>query len=833
MKKRSDFSRLMGYAGNYRYFTYASWVLSAVSALVALVPFVYIWKILRDVLNAAPDYAQAVNIPHYGWMAVLFAVLSYLIYIAALMCSHLSAFRVATNLRLAVSEHLAVLPLGFAENFGSGKLRKIIHESTGAAETYLAHQLPDQYNAIATPVGLLVLLLAFDWRLGLLSLAPVVLAFLIMATMTGKRMVEKMRQYGNALEAMSNEAVEYVRGIPVVKTFGQSVFSFKKFKATIDEYEKWVISYTKDLRLPMMFYTAAVNGVFAFLIAGGLLFTTHGVTPEFLLNLLFYIIITPVISLTLTRIMYMSENKMVVADALARIDSVLEAAPMQVQAVPQHPKDSSVTLRDVHFSYDGKTEVIKGVSLDIQPGQTVAFVGPSGGGKSTLANLVCRFFDVQSGSVRVGGADVRAIPKEERMDTISFVFQNSRLLKGSILDNVRLGRPQATEAEVLAALKAAQCMDIVEKFPAGIHTVIGTKGVYLSGGEQQRIAIARAMLKNAPILILDEATAFADPDNEAKVQAAFAQLAKGKTVLMIAHRLSTVASGVMMQLSEIFNAMLQLRRMKAIEQEPAQEGATAFQSNGHDICFNHVGFWYQEGEDVLSDVTFTAKQGEVTALVGPSGGGKSTTAKLAARFWDIQKGTITMGGVDISTVDPETLLKDYAIVFQDVVLFNDTIMGNIRLGRKDATDEEVMAAARAAQCDEFVQRLPEGYQTVVGENGSTLSGGERQRISIARALLKNAPIVLLDEATASLDVENETSLQTALSALLKDKTVLVIAHRMRTVMGADHVVVLADGHVAEEGTPEQLMERGGMFRHMVELQRESSNWQVGGNGGGS
>ena len=542
MKKQSDLSRLMGYAGNYRYFTYASWVLSAVSALVALVPFVYIWKILRDVLNAAPDYAQAVNIPHYGWMAVLFAVLAYLIYIAALMCSHLSAFRVATNLRLEVSEHLATLPLGFTETFGSGKLRKIIHESTGAAETFLAHQLPDKYNAMATPIGLLVLLLVFDWRLGLLSLVPVALGFVIMSAMTGRRMADKMRQYGNALESMSNEAVEYVRGIPVVKTFGQSVFSFKKFKATIDEYEKWVIAYTKELRMPMMLYTAAINGVFAFLIVGGLLFTRNGVTSEFLLNLLFYIIITPVISLTLTRMMYMSENKMVVADALARIDSVLEAAPMQVQAVPQYPKDSSVTLRDVHFSYDGKTEVIKGVSLEIQPGQTVAFVGPSGGGKSTLANLVCRFFDVQSGSVRVGGADVRDIPKEELMDTISFVFQNSRLLKGSILDNVRLGRAQATEAEVLAALKAAQCMDIVEKFPEGIHTVIGTKGVYLSGGEQQRIAIARAMLKNAPILILDEATAFADPDNEAKVQAAFAQLAKGKTVLMIAHRLSTVAN---------------------------------------------------------------------------------------------------------------------------------------------------------------------------------------------------------------------------------------------------------------------------------------------------
>ena len=542
MKKQSDLSRLMGYAGNYRYFTYASWVLSAVSALVALVPFVYIWKILRDVLNAAPDYAQAVNIPHYGWMAVLFAVLAYLIYIAALMCSHLSAFRVATNLRLEVSEHLATLPLGFTETFGSGKLRKIIHESTGAAETYLAHQLPDQYNAIATPVGLLVLLLAFDWRLGLLSLVPVALGFVIMSAMTGRRMADKMRQYGNALESMSNEAVEYVRGIPVVKTFGQSVFSFKKFKATIDEYEKWVIAYTKELRMPMMLYTAAINGVFAFLIVGGLLFTRNGVTSEFLLNLLFYIIITPVISLTLTRIMYMSENELVVADALARVDSVLDAEPVPENDHPRHPKDASVSLKDVHFSYDGKTDVIKGVSLKIQPGQMVAFVGPSGGGKSTLANLICRFFDVQSGSVRVGGADVRAIPKEELMDTISFVFQNSRLLKGSILDNVRLGRPQATEAEVLAALKAAQCMDIVEKFPAGIHTVIGTKGVYLSGGEQQRIAIARAMLKNAPILILDEATAFADPDNEARVQAAFAQLAKGKTVLMIAHRLSTVAN---------------------------------------------------------------------------------------------------------------------------------------------------------------------------------------------------------------------------------------------------------------------------------------------------
>ena len=541
MKKQSNLSRLMGYAGGHRWFTYASWVLAALSALVALLPFVYIWRILRDVLNVAPNYSQAVDISHYGWMAVLFAVLAYLIYVGALLCSHMSAFRVATNLRLAASEQLAKLPLGFTETFGSGKLRKIIQESTGAAETYLAHQLPDQSSAMATPIGLLALLFIFDWRLGLLSLIPVILGFVIMSAMTGKRMAEKMRQYGNALEAMSNEAVEYVRGIPVVKTFGQSVFSFKKFKATIDEYEKWVVAYTRDMRLPMMLYTAAINGVFAFLIAGGLIFTRQGVTPQFMLNLLFYIVITPVISLTLTKMMYMSENKMIVADALSRIDSVLDAAPMTTGAEPRHPKDSSLEFKDVHFSYDGKTDVINGVSLSVKPRQTVAFVGPSGGGKSTLASLACRFFDVGSGSVSIGGVDVRDIPKAELMDTVSFVFQNSRLLKGSILDNVKLGRPDATEDEVLSALQAAQCMDIVEKLPDGIHTEIGSRGIYLSGGEQQRIAIARAMLKNAPILILDEATAFADPDNEARVQAAFAELAKGKTVIMIAHRLSTVA----------------------------------------------------------------------------------------------------------------------------------------------------------------------------------------------------------------------------------------------------------------------------------------------------
>ena len=541
MKKQSVLSRLMGYAGKHKYFTYASWFLSAISALIALLPFIYIWKIIKEVLDVAPNLSASTGLVHNGIMAMVSAIASFLIYICALMCSHLAAFRVATNMRIAVTEHIAKLPLGFADSFGSGKLRKIINDSTGATETYLAHQLPDKYAALATPAGLLVLLFAFDWRLGLLSLVPVILAFLIMSAMTGKRMAEKMKQYNNALENMSNEAVEYVRGIPVVKTFGQSVFSFKKFKSTIDEYQKWVVAYTKDMRVPMMFYTAAINGVFAFLIAGALWFTADGVTNAFLLNLIFYIVITPVISLTLTKMMYMSENNMIVKDALERIDGVLSVGPMSESKTPEHPADSSVELNDVHFSYDGKNEVIRGVSMNIGAGQTVALIGPSGGGKSTLAGLIARFFDVKSGSIKVGGSDIREIPKEELMNAVSFVFQDSKLIKATIAENVKLGKPDATDEEVAAALHAAQCDDIIQKFPDGAGTTIGTKGVYLSGGERQRIAIARAVLKNAPIIILDEATAFADPDNEAKVQKAFSELSKGKTVIMIAHRLSTVA----------------------------------------------------------------------------------------------------------------------------------------------------------------------------------------------------------------------------------------------------------------------------------------------------
>lgn len=541
MKKESNLKRLLRYAGGYKYLTIASWILSALSVLAALLPFVYIWKVIKEVLDVAPNYKDVQDLSHNGWMAVVFAAAAILIYIAALICSHLAAFRVQANMRTKAMHHIVALPLGFMSGSGSGKVRKIVYESSAATETYLAHQLPDKANALATPVGLIVLLLVFDWRLGLLSLLPVAAAFVIMSVMTGKRMRKKMEEYNNALGQMAGEAVEYVRGISVVKTFGQSVFSFRRFKEAIDNYEKWVIAYTKDLRFPMMCYTMLVNGIFAVLVAAALVMTSGGVTNEFLLNLMYYIIITPIITLTLTKIMYASENKLIVADAMSRINSILEMEPLPETDHPKHPKDNSVELSGVSFRYkDAKRNALENISLTVKPGEHVAFVGPSGGGKTTLASIVARFWDVRDGSVKIGGIDVKEIAKEELMDTVSFVFQDSKLMKTSILENVRMAKPDASREEILKALHDAQCDDILEKLPQGVDTVVGAKGVYLSGGEQQRISIARVMLKNAPILILDEATAFADPDNEAKVQAAFSVLAKGRTVLMIAHRLSTV-----------------------------------------------------------------------------------------------------------------------------------------------------------------------------------------------------------------------------------------------------------------------------------------------------
>lgn len=543
-KKRNSFSVLMHYAGSNKYFLYAAVVLAVISAWIALIPFYDIWRIIREVLEVRPNFSEAVNISRYGWHAVGFALLGMVFYIAALMCSHKAAFRVQANMRIDMMKHIMKLPLGYIEAEGTGKIRKIVTDSSAATETFLAHNLPDKAVSVATPIGLLVMMMAFDWRLGLISLIPAVIAFALMGTlMMGPKMAEDMKQYQNALETMSAEAVEYVRGIPVVKTFGQTVFTFKRFKAAIDKYEKWTLGYTKNMLLPMVAFTTAANGIFAALIIAAFKLTSHGVTNDFILNLFFYVLITSVLTVTLMKVAYAGESQMIVDDALNRMYEILGTEPLSESKKNEKPQDPSITLDNVIFAYENsEVNAIDGVNLSVKAGEHIALVGPSGGGKTTLASLIARFWDVKRGAVKIGGADVRNIPSDELMNYVSYVFQDSKLLKMSIMDNVRMGRPDAADEEVMQALRDAQCMDIIEKFPDGVNTMIGSKGIYVSGGECQRLSIARAFLKNAPVLILDEATAFADPDNERLVQQAFEKLSKDKTVIMIAHRLSTVTN---------------------------------------------------------------------------------------------------------------------------------------------------------------------------------------------------------------------------------------------------------------------------------------------------
>lgn len=542
MKKNKNLSELMGYAGKHKYLTYSSLILSVISAVLALLPFIFIFFIIKEVIEVAPNYSEAVNVARNGWMAVLFALISIVIYIGALMCSHLSAFRIVGNMRKTLMAHIAKLPLGFIGEMGSGKIRRIVNDSSASTETYLAHQLPDMAGAITTPLGMIVMLFLFDWRFGLICLVPVILGFAAMFKMAGPKMADDMKNYQNALADMNNEAVEYVRGVPVVKTFGQTVHTFKRFRGSIDSYYKFCIAYCKKCRMPMLLYTVFINSAFAFLITLALILAGgEAVAQSVLLSLIFYVIFPPVIATSMTKVLFMSENGMVVNDALGRLHSILDLKPLPDAQKNESPRDNSVEFKNVSFRYSGaESDAIRDISFKVQPGETVALVGPSGGGKTTAAGLISRFWDVTGGEIKVGGVNVKNIKKTELMETVSYVFQDSRLLKTSILENVRLAKPNASRGEVESALHKAQCDDIIAKLPDGINTVIGTKGVYLSGGEQQRIAIARVMLKDAPIIVLDEATAFADPENESLVQRAFEELSKDKTVIMIAHRLTTV-----------------------------------------------------------------------------------------------------------------------------------------------------------------------------------------------------------------------------------------------------------------------------------------------------
>ena len=532
----------MGYAGRFRILTYLSLILSGLSSVLALMPFVFIWRIIREVLEVQPDFSKATGIVHNGWMAVLFAVLAWIVYVSALVCSHGSAFRTAGNMKKTLMRHIARLPIGFADEMGSGKVRRIVTEVTGSTETLLAHNLPDMAGAIVMPLCMAVMLFVYDWRYGIACLIPVALSFAVMMRMAGPAMQEDMRLYQNALERMSNEAVEYVRGVPVVKTFGQTVFSFHRFKASIDDYCEFCMHYTRMMRKSMVGYIVLINSAFVFILGLTLLLIRgENYGMDILLNFLFYVIFTPAIATTMSKVMFMSENNMKAQDAVERMDSILNLQPLPEPERGQEPDAATVELRDVTYRYTPDAlPAVSHLSLKAERNEIVAIVGPSGSGKTTVAGLISRFFDPQEGQVLIGGTDVRQISKETLMRHVAYVFQDSRLLKRSIADNLRIAKPDATEAEMLDALKKAQCMDIIDRLPEGINTVLGSRGIYLSGGEQQRIAIARTMLKNADVVILDEASAFADPECEAQVQTAFKEMAKGRTVIMIAHRLSTI-----------------------------------------------------------------------------------------------------------------------------------------------------------------------------------------------------------------------------------------------------------------------------------------------------
>lgn len=542
-KKQSGMAQSIGYAGGHKVLTFIGCILSAVAAVLGLMPYICVWLVARDALAVFPNLsAVAPQLARWGWMAVWFAVANVVVYFAALMCTHLAAFRTARNIRNTLMRHVVRLPLGFFVGNQSGLLRKQIDENAGLTEDMLAHKLPDFVGAIVTPIAAIVVLFLFDWVMGLICLFTMILAIgaLMVMMMSGDN-ATFFHNYQLEIEKMSAEAVEYVRGIPVVKVFQQTIYSFRAFYNAIMSYSDLAGKYSMSCRNGQTFFLTCINGAFALLVPAALLLAAHGDPMTVLVNFIFYILFAPACGGMINRIMYASDSIRQTDEAMFKLNRILAEEPLAETASPKQPQGAEVAFRDVTFTYPGmETPAISGVSFNVPAGSTVALVGPSGGGKTTAASLIPRFWDVQEGDVCVGGVNVREIAKDVLMDNVAFVFQDTKLFKKSLYDNILISRPDATHEQVLAAAHAAQCDDILKKLPDGIDTVVGTRGVYLSGGEAQRIALARAILKEAPIIVLDEATAFADPENEYQIQKAFEVLTRGKTVLMIVHRLSTI-----------------------------------------------------------------------------------------------------------------------------------------------------------------------------------------------------------------------------------------------------------------------------------------------------
>lgn len=545
-KKKGTLSQLLDYTGNFRGLTYLGLFLSAVAMIMGMIPYICIWLVIRDLISVAPDWTAATDISGYGWWAFIFAVGGIIIYFAALMCTHVAAFRTAANIRKQGIRRLMNAPLGFFDNNASGLLRSRIDVAAGETETLMAHNLADIVGTITMFVSMVVLMFVFDWRMGLACLIAAIISIAALCVMMTGKNAGMMKEYMAAQDIINKAGTEYVRGIPVVKVFQQTVYSFKAFRKAIEDYSDKAGEYTNGVcRTPQTVNLTFTEGAFVFLVPAVMVIAPSAIASgnlaELITNFAFYAVFSAIISTALARIMFASSGIMMAGQALGRINEVMNAPQLEQVKSPQKPKDNSISFDHVSFAYEGSDVLaLDDVTFDAAPGQTIALVGPSGGGKTTAASLIPRFWDAKEGSVKVGGVDVREIDQHELMDNIAFVFQNNHLFKTSILENVRVARPNATDDEVYDALKAAQCMDIIDKLPTGVNTVIGSEGTHLSGGEQQRISLARAIIKDAPIVVLDEATAFADPENEALIQKAFAKLTSGKTVIMVAHRLSTV-----------------------------------------------------------------------------------------------------------------------------------------------------------------------------------------------------------------------------------------------------------------------------------------------------
>ena len=540
-KKQSSLSRILSYAGGHKNLTLLGCILSALSAILGLIPYVCVWLAARKVLETWPGLGGTSSLARWGWTAVWTAIGSIALYFAALMSTHIAAFRTARNIRRTAMAHVLKLPLGFFTGNQSGRLRKLIDDNAGLTEDLLAHKLPDLAGTIVTPIAAILMLFLFDWKMGLLCLLTMVLALLSMCLMMGGKNAGFFHRYQKEIERMSGEAVEYVRGIPVVKMFQQTVYSFKAFYAAIRDYSDLASQYAMSCRIGQTCFLTFINGAFALLIPAALLLSSGGDIRTVLVNFIFYALFAPACGQMINRIMYMSEAVMEADEAVSRLDEILDEKPMEESKAAKHPANAAVSFDHVTFTYPGADRpALDDVSFSVRPGQVTALVGPSGGGKTTAASLIPRFWDTDRGTVSIGGVNIREMNTEDLMRQVAFVFQDTRLIKESLLENIRAARPKASRDEVLSAAHAAQCDDILEKMPHGLDTVVGTKGIYLSGGEQQRIALARAILKDAPIVVLDEATAFADPENEHHIQKAFEVLTRNKTVLMIAHRLSTV-----------------------------------------------------------------------------------------------------------------------------------------------------------------------------------------------------------------------------------------------------------------------------------------------------